>query len=79
MGCSALDRDHRITAGDACRGRLRHPGSAVASLAAHRTYLSALSDEPAEEYARAFVEQVTAGDAERFGGRAAVSFELLGQ
>jgi LmbE family N-acetylglucosaminyl deacetylase len=52
---------------------------AVASLAAHRTYLSALSDEPAEEYARAFVEMVTAGDAERFGGRAAVSFELLGR
>jgi LmbE family N-acetylglucosaminyl deacetylase len=52
---------------------------AVASLAAHRTYLSALGDEPAEKQAREFVELATASAAGRFGGRAAVSFELLSQ
>ncbi len=50
---------------------------AVASLAAHHTYLAALGDEPPEQQARAFVSRTTAQAAARFGGRPAVTFELL--
>jgi LmbE family N-acetylglucosaminyl deacetylase len=50
---------------------------AVASLAAHHVYLSALGDQPPEEMARQFVERTTAEAAARFGGRAAVAFELI--
>jgi len=50
---------------------------AIASLAAHRTYLDALGDHPAQQQARAFVEQSTTAEAERFGGRPAVAFELI--
>lgn len=51
--------------------------TAVASLAAHRAYIAALSDESPEDYARAFLEQVASGAADRFGGRPAVAFELV--
>lgn len=54
-----------------------HDTHAVASLAAHRTYLAALSDEPPEQQARTFLEQLAAGEAERFGSRPAVTFELI--
>lgn len=50
---------------------------AVASLAAHRAYLAALSDEPPEQHARTFIEQMTAAVSERFAGRPAVAFELI--
>ncbi len=50
---------------------------AIASLAAHHSYLSALSDQPPPEYAREFVTMVTGWSADRFGGRPAVSFELI--
>ncbi|MGQ0716085.1 MAG: PIG-L deacetylase family protein [Pseudonocardiales bacterium] len=50
---------------------------AVASLAAHRTYLAALSDEPPEQHARTFLERLFADPAERFGARPAVTFELI--
>lgn len=50
----------------------------VASLAAHQTYLEALSDEPAEEQARRIVVESAQQHAERFGGRACVTFELIG-
>lgn len=44
----------------------------VASLAEHRAYLTALSDKPAEEYAREFLERTTAAE-----GTHRVSFELI--
>jgi LmbE family N-acetylglucosaminyl deacetylase len=50
---------------------------AVASLAAHRAYLTALGDGPPEQQARVFLEGMAAGVAERFGGCPAVSFELI--
>lgn len=50
----------------------------VASLTAHRAYLAALSDTPPEEQARTFLESTTAAAADRFGGRPAVAFELIG-
>jgi LmbE family N-acetylglucosaminyl deacetylase len=50
---------------------------AVASLQAHRTYLSALGSESPEQQARAFIEEYTGTVAARFGGRAAVDFELI--
>lgn len=49
---------------------------AVASLAEHRAYIAALSDEPAESYARSFTEWVVRMAAPRFGGRDCVTFEL---
>lgn len=52
---------------------------AVASLAAHRTYLAALADEAPEQQARTFLAWVTGANAPRFGGRAALAFELLAQ
>ncbi|MGH4011365.1 MAG: PIG-L deacetylase family protein [Pseudonocardiaceae bacterium] len=54
-----------------------HLDRAVASLAAHRVYLAALSDEPPEQQARTFLEQLAAGAAQRFGGCPAVTFELI--
>ena len=51
----------------------------IDSLLAHRTYLEALSDKPAEEQAREFITMVTNASADRFGGRPAVTFELLGR
>ncbi len=51
---------------------------AVASLSAHRAYLSALGDAPPEQQARDFLEQVTRANAPRFGGRPCVAFELTG-
>ncbi|MGP4021375.1 PIG-L deacetylase family protein [Saccharopolyspora sp. 5N708] len=51
---------------------------AVAALAAHRTYLEALSDEPAEQQAREIVADAASQHADRFGGRACVTFELFG-
>lgn len=50
---------------------------AIASLAAHHSYLAALSDKPPQDYAREFVTMATGWSAERFGGRPAVAFELL--
>ena len=50
---------------------------AVASLAAHRAYLAALSDEPPEQQARTFLTNMAAGVSERFAGRPAVAFELV--
>lgn len=49
---------------------------AVASLAEHRAYITALSDEQPEDYARAFVDWAMRLVADRFGGRRAVSFQL---
>ncbi|KEI44095.1 PIG-L deacetylase family protein [Saccharopolyspora rectivirgula] len=50
---------------------------AVRSLAAHRAYLSALSDEPPEQYARRFLDTATRQFADRFGGKRCVPFELF--
>ncbi len=52
---------------------------AVASLAAHHAYLSALGDEPPEQQARAFLSRAAAQAGARFGGRPAVTFELIGR
>lgn len=52
---------------------------AVQSLAAHRSYIEALSDKQPEAYAREFLTRASSGVADRFGGRAAVSFELIGR
>lgn len=49
---------------------------AVASLSEHRAYITALSDEPVETYARNFTEWAVGLGAERFGGRDCVTFEL---
>lgn len=54
-----------------------HLDRAVTSLAAHRAYLAALSDEPPEQQARTFLEQLAAGAGKRFGFRPAVTFELI--
>ncbi len=51
--------------------------AAIASLAAHRAYLEALEDRPAEEQARQWVTGITSSVAGRFGGAPAVSFELI--
>lgn len=51
---------------------------AVASLTAHRVYLTALSDpRPPEEQARDFVQHTTSEASARFGGVPAIAFELL--
>lgn len=52
---------------------------AVASLAAHSAYLAALSPGEPEQQAREFLTGVTAATAARFGGKPAVTFELLTQ
>jgi LmbE family N-acetylglucosaminyl deacetylase len=49
---------------------------AVASLAEHRAYISALSDQEPAAYAREFLGRLAASSAERFGGRQCVVFEL---
>ncbi|MBB1243691.1 PIG-L family deacetylase [Streptomyces durbertensis] len=49
---------------------------AVASLAEHRAYLSALSDQEPAEYARTFLQGVLEGMAEQTGGRQALGFRL---
>lgn len=50
---------------------------AIASLAAHHSYITGLSDQPPQEYARELVTMVTGWGADRFGGRPAVAFELI--
>ncbi|MGQ4365298.1 PIG-L deacetylase family protein [Streptomyces sp. SAS_272] len=52
---------------------------AVGSLLEHRTYIEALTDEEPEEYARGFLTGVANSVGERFGGRPAVAFELIGR
>lgn len=52
---------------------------AVASLAAHRAYLAALGDAPAERQAEEFLTRVTRAAGRRFGTDAAVAFELIGR
>ncbi|EST37881.1 hypothetical protein N566_10560 [Streptomycetaceae bacterium MP113-05] len=49
---------------------------AVASLTEHRTYLTVLSNEEPEVYARRFLGEAMDGVAPRFGGRRGVSFQL---
>ncbi|MDK1474173.1 PIG-L family deacetylase [Streptomyces sp. 549] len=49
---------------------------AVDSLAEHRAYLTALSDQDPVEYARTFLGRVLAGAAEQTGGRRALTFRL---
>ncbi|MGH9272690.1 MAG: PIG-L deacetylase family protein, partial [Ilumatobacteraceae bacterium] len=49
----------------------------VRSLSAHAEYLRALGVEDAGEFASALLEGQTSGNAERFGGRPAVAFELI--
>ncbi len=49
---------------------------AVASLAEHRAYLSALSDKDPLEYARDFIGGMLEAAGRRFGGRPAVTFQL---
>ena len=50
---------------------------AIASLAAHRAYLLALSDEPPVQHATRLVDELAATDPDIFDGRAYLSFELL--
>ncbi|MGP3970161.1 PIG-L deacetylase family protein [Streptomyces sp. 6N223] len=50
---------------------------AVASLAEHRAYITALSDQEPAVYARDLHAQIGEGAAARFGGRACVAFELF--
>lgn len=52
-------------------------GTAVASLAAHGEYLRALGIDDPVTFATELLERQTSSVAERFGGRAAVAFELL--
>lgn len=49
----------------------------IASLAEHRAYLTALSEQPPEAYARDLHTQLSQASAARFGGRACVPFELF--
>jgi LmbE family N-acetylglucosaminyl deacetylase len=48
----------------------------VRSLLEHRAYLEALIDEDPEAYARGLIEGFARQEAERFGGRPAVTFRL---
>lgn len=50
---------------------------AVDSLAAHATYVAALTGQEPREYAADFLTRLTGAAAERFGGRPAVTFELI--
>ncbi|MGW0812255.1 PIG-L deacetylase family protein [Streptomyces viridiviolaceus] len=52
---------------------------AVRSLLEHRTYIEALTDEDPETYVRGFLTGYAQATGERFGGRPAVAFELLGR
>ena len=49
---------------------------AVASLAEHRAYITALSDEEPEAYARAIVSHGVEMGADRYAGRPCVAFQL---
>jgi len=49
----------------------------IASLAAHRSYLLSLSDEPPEQHAARLIDELTASDPDIFDGRSYLSFELL--
>jgi LmbE family N-acetylglucosaminyl deacetylase len=51
--------------------------SGIASLAAHRVYLEGLTDKPADDSARAWLEQGFAMHSARFGGVPTVAFELI--
>ncbi len=51
----------------------------VASLAEHRLYLAALDERPPEVVARAWLGRGFQMASERFGGRPAVTFELIGR
>jgi LmbE family N-acetylglucosaminyl deacetylase len=51
--------------------------AAIASLAAHRTYIEALSDADPEEYARELLTGFAAASGERFGCEYATTFELV--
>ncbi|GAA1662725.1 PIG-L family deacetylase [Glycomyces endophyticus] len=50
----------------------------IASLLEHRAYLSALTDEDPETYARGFLTQFAQATGERFGVPFATAFELVG-
>lgn len=50
----------------------------IASLLEHRAYISALTDEDPETYARGFLTEFAAAAGERFGVRYATTFELIG-
>jgi LmbE family N-acetylglucosaminyl deacetylase len=50
---------------------------AIASLAEHRAYIEALSDQDPEEYARERLTRFAEATALRFGGRLATTFELF--
>jgi hypothetical protein len=49
----------------------------VASLIAHHSYLRALSDEPPADQAERLIDEMSAADADRFGGLPCRSFELI--
>lgn len=51
---------------------------AVQSLLCHRAYIEALTDEPPEDYVRTFLTGAMEGAGQRFGGRPAVAFEVIG-
>ncbi|WP_285666730.1 PIG-L deacetylase family protein [Actinorhabdospora filicis] len=50
---------------------------AIASLAEHKAYIGALSDQAPEAYARQFLTMVGKGGGERFGCELATPFELI--
>jgi LmbE family N-acetylglucosaminyl deacetylase len=50
---------------------------AIASLAAHHSYLRAVSDEPPMRQAERLVDKMAAADAHRFAGLPCQSFELI--
>ncbi|MEV1171657.1 PIG-L deacetylase family protein [Nonomuraea sp. NPDC049784] len=49
----------------------------VRSLTEHRAYIEALTDEDPESYARNLIEGFAHQEAERFGGRPAITFRLF--
>ncbi|MGW1892503.1 PIG-L deacetylase family protein [Streptomyces sp. NPDC002004] len=49
----------------------------VRSLLEHRSYIEALTDEDPETYVRGFMTQAVGCNAEAFGGKPAVTFELF--
>lgn len=50
---------------------------AVRSLVEHRTYIEALTDEPAETYSRSFLEGMLSENGKQFDGHPAVTFEVF--
>ena len=54
-----------------------HRDRGIASLAAHRSYLLALSDEPPEQHAARLIDELATTDPDILDGRAYLSFELL--